>query len=83
MPSERESLILVVNSSTYNEKDILKVVAETCKNWEVRARNISVGNVNLAIEVKTPNPMALVEKVNAIENITGVSLVEHDGDVTA
>jgi uncharacterized membrane protein YhiD involved in acid resistance len=83
MPSEKESLILVVNSSTYNEKDILKVVAENCKNWEVRARNISVGNVNLAIEVKTPNPMALVEKVNAIENITGVSLVEHDGDVTA
>jgi hypothetical protein len=39
--------------------------------------------VNLAIEVKTSNPMVLVEKVNDIENITGVSLVEHDGDVTA
>jgi uncharacterized membrane protein YhiD involved in acid resistance len=83
MPSERESLILVVNSSTYNEEAILGVVNENCSNWKVRARNISVGNVNLAIEVKTSNPMALVEKVNAIENITGVSLVEHDGDVTA
>jgi uncharacterized membrane protein YhiD involved in acid resistance len=83
LPSERESLILVVNSSTYNEEAVLKVVSENCNNWKVRARNISVGNVNLAIEVKTSNPMALVEKVNAIENITGVSLVEHDGDVTA
>jgi uncharacterized membrane protein YhiD involved in acid resistance len=83
MPSERESLILVVNSSTYNEEAVLKVVSENCNNWKVRARNISVGNVNLAIEVKTSNPMALVEKVNDIENITGVSLVEHDGDVTA
>jgi uncharacterized membrane protein YhiD involved in acid resistance len=83
IPSEKESLILVVNSSTYNEEIILDVVDENCRSWKVRARNVSRGNVNLAIEVKTGHPRALVERVNDIENITGVSLVEHDGDVTA
>lgn len=83
MPSERESLILVVNASDYIEEEIINVVDENCRNWKVRARNIGKGNVNLAIEVKTGYPRALVQAVSAIDKVSSVSLVEHDGDVTA
>jgi uncharacterized membrane protein YhiD involved in acid resistance len=83
LPSERESMILVVNSSSYIEEVILGFVDENCSKWNVRARNISNGNVNLAIEVKTRSPRALVENLSNMEKVTGVSLVEHDGDVTA
>jgi hypothetical protein len=83
MPSERESMILVVNSNTYNEEEVIDVVDDNCANWKVRARNVSKGNVNLAIEVKTKQPTALVKKISGMEHITSVSLVEHDGDVTA
>jgi uncharacterized membrane protein YhiD involved in acid resistance len=83
MPSEKDSMILVVNSTAYNEEEILDVVDSTCIKWKVRARNVSKGNVSLAIEVKAVSPKELVDEVSKLEDITGVSLVEHDGDVTA
>jgi uncharacterized membrane protein YhiD involved in acid resistance len=83
MPSERESMILVVNSTAYNEEAVLDIVSHNCRRWKVRARNVSTGNVNLAIEVRTDTARTLIEEVSSLEGITGVSLVEHDGDVTA
>ena len=83
MPSERESLILVVNAGDYIEEEIIDVVDKNCHNWKVRARNVGRGNVNLAIEVKTKHPRTLVQDVSGINKVTSVSLVEHDGDVTA
>lgn len=83
MPSEKESLILVVNSNAYNEDEILQVVENNCRVWKVRARNVTRNNVNLAIEVKTNHPKNLVQDVTRVERVTSVSLVEHDGDVTA
>jgi uncharacterized membrane protein YhiD involved in acid resistance len=78
IPSEKESMILVVNSTAYNEEAILDVVDRTCIKWKVSQRNVS-----LAIEVKAVSPKELVGEVSKLENIIGVSLVEHDGDVTA
>ena len=83
LPGERESLVLVVNSSTYIEKAILEVVDERCSSWKVRARSIGKGNINLAIEVITKSPRKLVEAISEIDHVTSTSLVEHDGDVTA
>lgn len=83
LPGEKESLILVVNSSDYIEDEILKTVKHYCRSWKVRARSLGNGNVNLAIEVKTSAPMKLVQAISKLENVTSSSLVEHDGDVTA
>lgn len=83
MPSEKGSLILVVNAGDYIEERIVNVVEKHCRIWKVRARNIGSGNVNLAIEVKTADPQALVEEICKFDKVTSVSLVEHDGDVTA
>ena len=83
MPSEKESLILVVNAEDYIEEKITDVVDKDCRNWKVRARNVSSGNVNLAIEVKTNSPHDLLEKICKINKVTSASLVEHDGDVIA
>lgn len=83
MPSEKDSMILVVNSTEYNEDEILAVTKHQCSSWKVRARNLNSGYVNLAIEVRTKRPQQLVADVNSIDSVTSVSLVEHDGDVTA
>ena len=83
MPSDRESLILVVNASAYIEDQITDVIKRSCRNWKVRARNVGSGNVNLAIEVKTKSPQTLLSRICEISEVTSVSLVEHDGDVTA
>ena len=83
MPSERESLILVVNAGAYIEEQIIDVVKRSCRSWKVRARNLGSGNVNLAIEIKTKDPQTLLTRICEISEVTSVSLVEHDGDVTA
>ncbi len=82
-PVERENLILVVNSSEYNEKQIIKVVDNYCRSWKIRARNVGVSNVNMAIEVKTNKPHELVQDISKLQSVTSTSLLEHDGDVTA
>lgn len=83
VPSEKESLILIVNADAYMEEEIIGVVDKNCRNWKVRARNVSKSNVNLAIEVKTGQPRTLIQEISGMDKVTSVSLVEHDGDVTA
>lgn len=83
IPSEKDSLILVINATIYNEQEILNVLKKNCKIWKFRARNISKNNTNIAIEVKTADAYKLVQEIMAVENVVSASLVEHDGDVTA
>ena len=83
LPSDRETLILVVNAGAYIEDEIVDVVKKSCRTWKVRARNLGGSNVNLAIEVKTKAPQKLIKQINELDGVTSTSLVEHDGDVTA
>lgn len=82
LPAERKSLILVVNAGAYIEDKITDVISKSSRNWKVRARNIDSGNINLAIEVRTKSPQALIKRICEINEVTSASLIEHDGDVT-
>ena len=79
----RNSQVLVINADEYAEDAILAAVKAHCSTWKVRARNVSPGDVSLAVEVRTDAPQDLVSAVLAAEHVTGVSLLEHDGDITA
>ena len=81
--AERKSQVLVINADEYAEDPILAAVKAHCSSWKVRARNVSPGEVSLAVEVRTSEPQALVRAVLAAEHVNGVSLLEHDGDITA
>lgn len=81
LPSEKETLILVINADSFIEPELAPILDKECLSWKVRARNISQNQTNLAIEVKLLNPEALIQTLNTLENITSISLVEHDGDV--
>lgn len=83
LPSEKGSLILVVNADAQIEDQIIDVVKRSCRSWKVRARNVSSDNINLAIEVRTKSPQALVKQLCKNDKVTSASLVEHDGDVTS
>ena len=82
IPSEKESLILVVNAGAFIEDQITEIVSKNCRKWKICARSVNVGNLNLAFEIKTKTPQALVEQICGISNVTSASLIEHDGDVT-
>ncbi len=81
--AERKSQVLVVNADEYIEEAVLDAVKASCTAWKIRARNVSQGDVNLAIEVRVKEPQTLVKTVMGLEHVTGVSLLEHDGEITA
>jgi hypothetical protein len=83
LPGDRGSMILVVNTVEYIEGKVIDAVDANCQNWKIRARNIGGGQVSMAIEVRTRQPRNLLKTLSSMENVISVSLVEHDGEVTA
>ena len=81
--NERKTQMLVVDAGEYIEEEILAAVKANCSTWKVRARSITAGGVNMAIEVRTKKHAELIRALKENEQVTGVSLLEHDGEVTA
>jgi hypothetical protein len=81
IPETRTANILFV-SSTDNE--IEKRIAEIMKNnttySRVKSRNMTKDGVDIVYEVRTLKPAELLESLNGLEDITGVSLIEHEGE---
>ena len=65
-----------------SKEELINVIKAHCTIWKVRARNFSEGGGSLAFEVRTKSPKELIESVTMIEHVTGVSLLEHDGEIT-
>ena len=81
--SPRETMVLVVNADEYNESQVMEAVKANCGFWKVRARNISGTGMNMAIEVRTREPQALIRQIVDTEHVVSASLLEHDGEITA
>lgn len=83
VPASRGAMLLVVNASEYKvEKKIMKLVNKYSKHNKVKARNLTQNGLNMAVEVKTDYDSELLDEIMALEGITAVSLVDHEGDVT-
>lgn len=84
LPEARETVVLVVNASSYEaEESIMKLVDENCRYAKTRARNLTKTSLNLAVEVRVKDQKALIEGLMGMDSVTSASLVEHDGNVTA
>ncbi len=81
--SDRGSQVLVVNADEDIEAEAGAVLDEHCRSWKVRARNASKAGVHLAVEVRTHAPHDLVREMMKLPHVSAVSLVEHDGEITA
>ena len=76
------TLVLVVNADSHErEGDIMKAVKEYCQYSKTRARNVSKSGMNMAIEVKTSKPSALIDRLMKMDFVTDASLVENDSDI--
>lgn len=83
MPDGKDNLVLVINANSHKyEAEIMEVVKNRCRYVRTRARNVTKTNLNLAIEVKAIDQIALIDDLMELEYITSASLVEHDGEVT-
>ncbi len=81
-PIGNASGLLVVNCSSLDqESQIMDIVKGSCKNVSVKSRNASVAGVDFVVECRAKEPSAMLQKLQELEGVTGVSLLEHDGEV--
>lgn len=74
--------ILVVNSSSLEkEKEIMDIVKSGSKYASIKSRNASIAGADFVIECRVKEAAEMLQKLQALEGITGVSLLEHDGEV--
>ena len=75
-------LILVVNASKLDaEAAVCDVVKKYTKIYQVKSRNLTSTTLDLVIELRTAEGSKLVQETMALDGISSVSLLSHDGEV--
>ncbi len=81
-PSLKAPCILVVSASEgTQEKEILGAVKKYARSSRVRSRNISKESIEWIVEMQVKEEAELVKAVSAVNGVTSVNLMTHDGDV--
>lgn len=74
--------ILVVNAASLEkEAEIMEIVKAGTKHASVKSRNSSLAGADFVIECRVKEASELLQKLQALSGITGVALLEHDGEV--
>lgn len=83
MPVAKAPMILVVNAEDFSvEKAVCNAVSEFVKHYHVKSRNMTRNTLDLVIELRTDRGREVVQRVMAVDGVTSVSLLSHDGEVT-
>lgn len=84
LPVAKAASILVINASSGLElmSSIHEIVKQNCKYYKIKSRNASDTSLDVVIELWTSNEDTLLKELQALKNITTVSLMSHDGEVT-
>lgn len=83
LPVGRAPMMLVVNAEDADrEGAVLEAVKKYCRHYRVKSRNISGGHLDMIVEVRVKKEAECVREVAALERVTHVSLISHDGEVT-
>lgn len=83
IPVVKAPMILMINSADiHNEKEIKAVIAKYASNYKVKSCNMSKQGMNMVVELRIKEGAAMITELADMENISSVSLLEHDGEVT-
>lgn len=83
LPVARAPMILLVGSSdNHIEKQVIEIVKKYCRQYKVKNRTLTEKGLNLVIEVRVGEEAELADDIMGIENVTTVTLMSHDGEVT-
>lgn len=81
-PVGTASNILVVNCNSLDKEDrIMEIVKSAGRHSSVKSRTASVAGTDFVIECRVKNASEMLQKLQALEGVTGVSLLAHDGEV--
>ena len=80
IPVTKAPMLLVVSSTDMEgENALLDVVKKYSKYYRVKSRTLSMGRMDLIVEVRVREEAALVKEASALEGMDSVSLLSHDG----
>ena len=80
----RAPYLLIINAANISVAIALDVVLKRyTKRYRIKSRTVSSRGVNLIIELHTKQENALVGDCSALEGVTSVSLMAHDGELRA
>ncbi|WP_035784578.1 DUF4956 domain-containing protein [Butyrivibrio sp. MC2021] len=83
LPISKAPMILMVEANSIEiENSILKIVEQYSRHYTVKARNVSVSELDLTVEIATKDVTDMVKKLTAINGVSNVSVLAHDGEVT-
>ncbi len=83
IPVTKAPMLLVVSSTDMEgENALLDVVKKYSKYYRVKSRTLSMGRMDLIVEVRVREEAALVKEASALEGMDSVSLLSHDGETT-
>lgn len=83
LPISKAPMILMVEANSIDiENSILKTVERYSRHYTVKARNVSISELNLTVEIATKDITGLVKNLVAVNGVTNVSVLAHDGEVT-
>lgn len=84
LPTSKAAQILVINGGASKEtNEVIETLLKSyTKSFTEKSRSISGGRIDVVYEVRIEQGMELSQKLSELENIYGVSLLQHDGEVT-
>lgn len=84
LPVARAPMLLLVNAKADKETDeaIQAAIKAGCKDFQEKSRSISRGQLDLVVELRVKDGIALTDAISRIQGVGSVSLMKHDGEVT-
>lgn len=82
-PDKKLSKMLIINCSDLEAADsIMSIVKKYSKACKIKSRNLTKNSLDMIVEIKTVSDTELSKELLAVEGITSVSILTHDGEVT-
>ena len=84
LPVARAPMLLLVNAKADKQTDeaIQAAIKAGCKDFQEKSRSISRGQLDLVVELRVKDGIALTDSISKIQGVGSVSLMKHDGEVT-
>jgi len=76
------TLLLVTADNVCSEAELLETVKKHSKWFNVKSRTLSHDQIDIVVEVRCSKEGELAAAVMAMDSVTSVSVIAHDGEVT-
>ena len=82
IPVIKTPMILIVNATSDADTNIASQVKSNTSAYIEKSRVLTDGSLELVYELRTKDAAALSKAISAVEGVSSVSLLSHDGEVS-